>query len=281
MWRGIRLEQSERMIRFPYPVRSVGCTQMEKSEEPVFSCPVDHVEFCVRMKSKEPFAIDQINGVDYQTPFPHLVVKMPFAMHRYEVNEPRDAMDFSYSLEVLEQLRPTGLLPEEPLCEIVLTPNLNLMLRQLKDLMAHSQEYSIVDQIDLLCFHILEEVLFIRKMSGSEESLMEKKIRRIASFFQLHFKDPVDLDEIAADNGMSRCTFFRHWKRYFDVTPAQYLMRLKLHASADLLKYSDRKVADIAYDLHFHNSAYFCEMFKRHFGVTPLRYKREYGRENR
>ena len=68
MWRGIRLEQSERMIRFPYPVRSVGCTQMEKSERPVFAYPVDHVEFCVRMKSKEPFAVDQ-HGVDYRLRF--------------------------------------------------------------------------------------------------------------------------------------------------------------------------------------------------------------------
>lgn len=273
MWKGINLLKSSRMIHFPFKVRSVGSTRMEISHEPMRIFRTDHVEFCIRISSKEKFAHDQINGIRYRTRFPHLIVKMPFAQHCYQMKEPRNAVDFSYTLENMENLRKLGLLPESPFTEFAMTPNLDLMLRQLPELMEHSQEYSIVDRIDLLCFHILEELFFIRKMSKTNEDPVEKKIRQIASFFQLHFMDEISMDEIAKRNGMSRCTFFRQWNRYFEDTPAQYLLKLKLQSAADTLLHSNSKVSCIAAALKFRNPAYFCEIFKKHFGATPLQYR--------
>ena len=154
MWKGINLLKSSRMINFPFKVRSIGSTQMEFAHDPMRVFRTDHVEFCIRISSKEKFAHDQINGIRYRTRFPHLIVKMPFAQHCYQMKEPRNAVDFSYTLENMENLRKLGLLPESPFTEFAMTPNLDLMLRQLPELMEHSQEYSIVDRIDLLCFHI-------------------------------------------------------------------------------------------------------------------------------
>lgn len=175
MWKGINLLKSSRMINFPFKVRSIGSTQMEFAHDLMRVFRTDHVEFCIRISSKEKFAHDQINGIRYRTRFPHLIVKMPFAQHCYQMKEPRNAVDFSYTLKDMENLRKLGLLPESPFTEFTMTPNLDLMLRQLPELMEHSQEYSIVDRIDLLCFHILEELFFIRKMSKTNEDPVERK----------------------------------------------------------------------------------------------------------
>ena len=134
MWKGINLLKSSRMINFPFKVRSIGSTQMEFAHDPMRVFRTDHVEFCIRISSKEKFAHDQINGIRYRTRFPHLIVKMPFAQHCYQMKEPRNAVDFSYTLENMENLRKLGLLPESPFTEFAMTPNLDLMLRQLPEL---------------------------------------------------------------------------------------------------------------------------------------------------
>ena len=96
MWKGINLLKSSRMINFPFKVRSIGSTQMEFAHDLMRVFRTDHVEFCIRISSKEKFAHDQINGIRYRTRFPHLIVKMPFAQHCYQMKEPRNAVDFSY-----------------------------------------------------------------------------------------------------------------------------------------------------------------------------------------
>ena len=263
------------MVDFPFKVRSVGHTQQEILRAPMQTFRTDHVEFCIRISSTEKTAHDTIDGICYKTHFPHLAVKMPFVRHRYEMKAPRNAVDFSYTLDKVEALHRLNLIPDFPFTPFVMTPNLELMLRQLPELMRHSQEYSITDRIDLLCFQILEELLFIRKMVKSIENPVEKQIRQIASFFQLHFRDEINMDEVAENNGMSRCTFFRHWKRYFDDTPAQYLLKLKLEYAADTLLHSSSSVGGIAATLRFRNPAYFCEIFRKYYGTTPLRYRQQ------
>ena len=277
MWKGLSLEKIPRMVRFPYPVRSIGHTvrQGGQTVKKYHFTRTDHVEFCIRYNCADPFVVDEVDGVPYKAGFPHVAVKMPDSYHLYRLNQPRDAVDFSYSLDIMAKLKDAGLLPETPVFEIAITPPLDMMMRELTDLMEHSREYSVADRIDLLCFRILEELLFIRRKSTEEDSSMQK-IRQTASFFQIHFLEELDLDQIARNNGMSRCTFYRQWNRCFQQTPAHYLLSLKMDWAARNLTQTNRKVTDLAAELHYHSAAYFCEIFEKYFGITPFRYRRRH-----
>ena len=42
----------------------------------------------------------------------------------------------------------------------------------------------------------------------------------------------------------------------------------------NLLKYSDKSVKQIVYDLHFPNQSVFYKFFKAHTGMTPSEYRK-------
>lgn len=39
------------------------------------------------------------------------------------------------------------------------------------------------------------------------------------------------------------------------------------------LRYTDKQVAEIAYDMNFPNASFFCKYFKRLTGMTPMDYR--------
>ncbi|MBN2640260.1 MAG: hypothetical protein JXR78_01265, partial [Victivallales bacterium] len=73
------------------------------------------LEFCLRYSSSEEYAVDLIDGKEYRTPYPHVIMKLPDKVHSYSINAPRDAVYFQYPPELEGEMRAAGLL-EPPLC---------------------------------------------------------------------------------------------------------------------------------------------------------------------
>ena len=276
MWKGVNIEKLPRLFDFPFPVRSIGHTVgAQLSFERQF-VRTDHVEFCIRYNCLDTFITDVVDGISYDAGFPHLALKMPFVYHEFKMLNPRDAIDFSYSLEVLERLKKAKLLPTVPLTEIIIDHEMDLMMRELIELLEHTREYGVPDRIDLLCFRIVEALFFNRiKSMAEQDDSVTRKIRSIASWLQIHFMEQIDFDELAKNNGMSRCTFYRQWKKIYGYTPAEYVQHLKMEWASDMLLRTHRKVQDIAMDLQFSNIAYFCALFARYYHCTPLQFRKK------
>ena len=276
MFTRIMLTGMKREINFPYQVRSVGFSVQENNFKEFHYTSEDHVEFCIRYKSGEREVVDEVDGIPYRVRFPHVAVKQPFRDHKYAINAPRDAIAFTYFLPEMEKLREIGLMPDVPVFEIDISRSLNAMMREVIELSAHTREFGIVDRLDLLCFRIVEELMFLRKNRVPVDT-MAQKINSIASYLQLNFLEPVDFDELAKKHGLSRCTFYRQWSRYFQLTPAQFLLNLRLEWAKEQLSYSRIKIYDLTRELHFSTVAYFCAVFKKSYGMTPFQYKKQRG----
>ena len=273
MHTGIRLTGMKREINFPYQVRSVGFSVQENNFKEFHYTSEDHVEFCIRYKSGEREVVDEVDGIPYRVHFPHVAVKQPFCDHKYVLAAPRDAVAFTYFLPEMEKLREIGLMPDVPVFEIDISRKLNAMMREMIELMAHTREYGTVDRLDLLCFCMVEELMFLQKNRILVDT-MAQKINSIASYLQLNFLEQIDFDELAGKYGLSRCTFYRQWSRYFQQTPALFLLNLRLEWAKEQLAYSRIKIYDLTRELHFSTVAYFCAIFKKQFGMTPLQYKK-------
>ena len=57
------------------------------------------------------------------------------------------------------------------------------------------------------------------------------------------------------------------------ITLQQYIQREKIRTASNLLKYSDRSIADIAQYMGFQSQSSFSRVFKRWQAVTPLEYR--------
>ncbi|NQX58657.1 helix-turn-helix domain-containing protein [Paenibacillus qinlingensis] len=78
-------------------------------------------------------------------------------------------------------------------------------------------------------------------------------------------------------SGKSHHHVCREFKKYFQMTPTDFINSLRLNYAANMLAYSSQSVMDIAMDLHFYNLSYFHQLFKGRFGMSPVKYRKRQG----
>lgn len=81
------------------------------------------------------------------------------------------------------------------------------------------------------------------------------------------------LDEISKKVFISKQTLFLKFKKAYNITPYQYILRKKILASCDMLlnkNFSTSKIADI---LKFSDEYAFSKAFKKQIGVTPSKFR--------
>ena len=264
MFTYIHLENLKRFAGFPYPVAAAG--QMHRPWAKPSSCCYTNLEICLRLSGNDGYAVDEIDGVTFRTPYPHVLYKMAGLRHYFHLHDHREVLFFIYSAETMRRLESLGLLPVHPLQPVALTGELTYLLQRLRSLMAVSEDIGSADRIDLACFAILEELFFQRSIKCSD---MNGRIRKIASLLQMDAEKKPDIIRIAADNGLSERSFYRQWKKVFSVSPAQYVMEQKMKRASWLLTASHMRIGDIASMLHFCDDNSFSNAFKRFYGITP------------
>lgn len=74
--------------------------------------------------------------------------------------------------------------------------------------------------------------------------------------------------------------FSREFSRHMGVTPSRYLANLKIEYAAAMLLTTNHKLLEICHAAGFENESYFFRLFRESKGVTPLEYRRAYGRRS-
>lgn len=273
MWKQLIIEDVRRLSRFPFRVKEVGYTHggTYPEREIVY---LEKLEICLRLYSQEAEAVEYINSVRHVVKYPHVVLKMPGVPHRFTVQVPRESVYFAYAPEMVASLREVLPFPEQVIWEICPGDLENRLISEMTDLMERSQEYGVADRIDLVAFQLMELLFFRQNYTAAHPDCNEAKIRSIASYFQLHFRENIDVLRLVARFGMSRSTFIRHWRRLFPQTPGQYILNLKLQTACRSLEENPNlPIQTLSRSLNFQDAAYFCALFKQHFGMTPRQYR--------
>ncbi|UXI67240.1 helix-turn-helix transcriptional regulator [Tahibacter amnicola] len=108
--------------------------------------------------------------------------------------------------------------------------------------------------------------------SGSGPAVPARDRRRaveVALWIDEQSHLPLDLDQCAAQAGLSAFHFLRLFNRVVGVTPHQYLIRSRLRRAARQLAAGDQPVTDIALDIGFSDLSNFVRTFHRVAGVSP------------
>jgi AraC-like DNA-binding protein len=83
----------------------------------------------------------------------------------------------------------------------------------------------------------------------------------------------IDLEDAAAQAGISPFHFLRLFADVLGVTPHQYLVRSRLRHAARRLADDDSPITNIAYDVGFGDLSNFVRTFHRAAGASPLRFR--------
>jgi AraC-like DNA-binding protein len=81
------------------------------------------------------------------------------------------------------------------------------------------------------------------------------------------------LEDIARSLNISYTSFRRTFREHTGASPHQYRLQLKISAARDLLRSTDLRVKEISYRCGFDDEHYFCRIFKRQTGNTPVEFR--------
>ncbi|HET9919228.1 MAG TPA: AraC family transcriptional regulator [Ktedonobacteraceae bacterium] len=86
-----------------------------------------------------------------------------------------------------------------------------------------------------------------------------------------HFDQPLRIEELAQDLGMSVSGFHHHFKAVTALSPLQFQKQLRLQEARRLMLSEDLDAASAAYRVGYQDAAYFNREYKSLFGIPPMR----------
>lgn len=97
----------------------------------------------------------------------------------------------------------------------------------------------------------------------------------VADHLKLHFREKLDVQVLAKLAEMSVRQFERKFRATFQMTPQEYMIRMRLIEACDLLVRTNQPVTAIALDAGFYDHSDFARQFRRHIGQTASQYRLE------
>jgi AraC-like DNA-binding protein/mannose-6-phosphate isomerase-like protein (cupin superfamily) len=121
------------------------------------------------------------------------------------------------------------------------------------------------------------------KYLGTHEALERRRqdMRRIDPLFHFidqHYHQSIRIPTAAHLCAMSEVQFVRFFRRITGQSLGNYLKRFRVAKAQSLLSATDETIADISALLGFCSQSHFGAAFRSLVGLTPLAYRRRYGR---
>ena len=105
------------------------------------------------------------------------------------------------------------------------------------------------------------------------KAYLYRRIVQAKLYMDAHFKEPIDLDNIAEEAHFSKFHFIRLFDRTYGKTPHQYLIALRIDKAKAMLA-EGRSVSDICLEVGFDSLSTFSGMFRRIVGMPPSAYQK-------
>jgi len=96
-------------------------------------------------------------------------------------------------------------------------------------------------------------------------------IARAVGRLRQDFDQPLHIEELARELGMSVSGFHHHFKAVTAMSPLQFQKRLRLQEARRLMLGEDLDAASAAYRVGYHDASHFNREYKNLFGVPPMR----------
>ncbi|MGB6219763.1 helix-turn-helix domain-containing protein [Haloferula sp.] len=117
-----------------------------------------------------------------------------------------------------------------------------------------------------------------RDLSSSPDSSDElHQLSTVLDHIRDHLSEPLSIEDIASDTGLSVFQIGQRIKRLFGISPYQYIIRCRIDSARHLLANSERPLSEIALACGFSDQSAFTRQFKRSVGIPPGSYRGQLG----
>lgn len=125
---------------------------------------------------------------------------------------------------------------------------------------------------------ITREIIFRLLESGQGERLAHllsfgdaERISKAVGHLREHFDEPLKMEDIAHEFGMSVSRFHHHFKSVTAMSPLQYQKQIRLQEARRLMLSEDLDAASAGFRVGYEDPSYFSRDYKKQFGAPPQR----------
>jgi transcriptional regulator GlxA family with amidase domain len=103
-------------------------------------------------------------------------------------------------------------------------------------------------------------------------------IRDIQEFIEQHLGDRLTVDQLAVHCSMDRINFTRRFKKATQLSPADYVQRVKVEGAKRLFESTDQQINEVMYKVGYIDVKAFRQLFKKIVGMTPGNYRNKFSK---
>lgn len=99
-------------------------------------------------------------------------------------------------------------------------------------------------------------------------------LNKSLAYIEEHLTEAIQVAELPLLENMSLSSYHKKFVQLTGLSPAEYILKMKIETAKELLASTDMSVTDIAYKYGFSSSQYFATVFKRFCYLTPTEFRK-------
>lgn len=101
-------------------------------------------------------------------------------------------------------------------------------------------------------------------------------LNKAEDYIETHLSEKIVLEDIAKELNISKYHFHRIFSKYSNETLNEFITRIKMERSAMYLAVNPTiSITQIALNYGYSESSSYNRAFKKHFGISPLQFRKE------
>ena len=123
---------------------------------------------------------------------------------------------------------------------------------------------------------LIEPKEIVLRQSTDALAVSHPAVVKALQYIKEHFHEPITLEDIGEDAGMSKRGMEKAFLKHLGVSPATEMRRIRLDHAKRLLTETNDKISAIAYDCGYSNSSNLSFAFNRETDMSPRTYRNRY-----
>ena len=151
---------------------------------------------------------------------------------------------------------------------------LQSMLREQEKMDGFSTDI-IVSQLTLLLLYLLREAVQPTGSRVKNANVVQNEneiIRQAQQYVATHIREKLSVPMVASQVGVSPSYLTVLFHRNLQISPGEYIRRIKLQESKQMIRENNLNFTQIASALQYSTVHHFSRQFKEKFGITPTEY---------